>query len=155
MGRVPYIKVPAGTGGEDTLVVFDNQLSYDFKIAFAESLGLAGVFYWQIGQEIKSFSSKIRNTEPPNVSKAYYLYQNYPNPFNPETTIMYALPERAWVKLTLYNLLGKKITTLVNKNQSAGYHECVWNAKDQPSGMYFYQLTAGNFTQIRKMLLLR
>jgi len=85
----------------------------------------------------------------------FALSQNYPNPFNPQTTIRYALPEDAQVKLVVYNVAGQEIKTLVNEGQEAGYHECVWNAKDVASGIYFYKLQAGDFVQTRKMILIR
>ncbi len=90
-----------------------------------------------------------------SVSSSYGLSQNYPNPFNPTTEIRYALPEDAQVRLVVYNVAGQEIKTLVNGGQEAGYHECVWNAKDVASGVYFYRLQAGDFVQTREMILLK
>ncbi|MFA5831879.1 MAG: T9SS type A sorting domain-containing protein [Bacteroidota bacterium] len=86
---------------------------------------------------------------------SYELSQNYPNPFNPSTTIRYALPSSANVKLVVYDLLGREIATLVNEEQSAGWKEVQWNAKDVSSGIYFYKLQVGSFVETRKMLLVR
>ncbi len=89
------------------------------------------------------------------IPKAFTLSQNYPNPFNPQTTIRYALPEDAQVSLVVYNVTGQKIKTLVDEEQEAGYHECVWDGKDVASGIYFYRLDAGGFVETRKMILLK
>ena len=84
----------------------------------------------------------------------------YPNPFNPSTKIKYYLPEEAFVKLKVYNLLGKEILTVVEKNQQTGFYEYTFNAGDLSSGIYFYKLSAVNFAgketvQTRKMTLIR
>ncbi|MHB1050370.1 MAG: T9SS type A sorting domain-containing protein [Bacteroidota bacterium] len=81
--------------------------------------------------------------------------QNYPNPFNPSTTIRYALPHSAKVNLAIYDLLGRKIETLVDEVQTAGWNEVTWNAAQFSSGMYFCIIKAGNFVDIKKMILLK
>jgi len=83
------------------------------------------------------------------------LLQNYPNPFNPSTTIRYALPHRTDVMLTVFNTLGQQVATLVNGEVEAGYHEVQLNASSLASGVYFYRLQAGDFTQTRKFCLIR
>ncbi len=80
---------------------------------------------------------------------------NYPNPFNPITTIAYDLPRAVHVKLIIYDVLGRKVATLVDREQPAGRYRLVWNAAGASSGIYFYSLQAGDFKQIRKMVLLR
>jgi photosystem II stability/assembly factor-like uncharacterized protein len=85
----------------------------------------------------------------------FALHQNYPNPFNPSTTINYQLAKTGYVKLTVFDLLGREVATLVNENQSAGNHKITFNAQNSTSGMYFYRLTTGNFTQIMKMTLMK
>jgi flagellar hook assembly protein FlgD len=72
------------------------------------------------------------------------LFQNYPNPFNPSTTISYLLPKDTRVVLKIYNSIGQEVSTLVNDDRSAGYHQEVWNASNVASGMYIYQLTINN-----------
>jgi len=79
----------------------------------------------------------------------------YPNPFNPTTTIKYELPQRSEVQITIYDLLGKQIETLASKTQEPGLHSIQWSAANVPSGMYFYQIRAGEFVQTRKMVLLK
>ena len=85
----------------------------------------------------------------------FELAQNYPNPFNPATTISYTIPEAQQVQLTVYNVLGKEIATLVNKQQPAGNYKVFFDGSDLPSGIYIYKLQAGNFVQTRKMMLVK
>lgn len=87
--------------------------------------------------------------------RSMYLSPNYPNPFNPSTSISFELPGAAHVKLEVYNLLGQKIATLLEETREAGTHTVTWNASDVSSGVYFYRLTAGDFIQTRKMMLLK
>lgn len=88
-------------------------------------------------------------------SNIFSISQNYPNPFNPVTTIQYELPNRLDVQITIYDLLGREVTTLVSETQEAGHKSVQWNATNVPSGMYFYQVRAGEFVQTRKMVLLK
>ena len=91
---------------------------------------------------------------------AYTLHQNYPNPFNPITSLRYDLPEQAQVTLTVYDLIGREVTQLVNTVQEAGYRSVQWDATDlhgKPvsAGVYLYQIRAGEFVKTRKMVLLK
>lgn len=85
----------------------------------------------------------------------YVLEQNFPNPFNPSTVIRYALPVNVSVSLVIYDILGREVAVLVDGEIGAGYHQVMFDGSKLSSGMYFYKLTAGNFTQINKMLLLK
>jgi hypothetical protein len=90
----------------------------------------------------------------------YVLYQNYPNPFNPTTEIKFDLPEAVKVELKIYNVLGQEVTTLLNEVRPAGAYRVIWDSKSSngasvASGVYVYQLKAGNFTSARKMVLMR
>ncbi len=85
----------------------------------------------------------------------FQLSQNYPNPFNPSTIIRYALPTSAHVKLSVYDLLGREIATLVNEEQSAGWKEVNWNAKGVSSGIYFAKLQSGDKVQLKKMMMIK
>jgi hypothetical protein len=81
--------------------------------------------------------------------------QNYPNPFNPSTLIEYALPRDAFVRLEVFGVLGQQITTLVQEERSAGYHAVRFNAGGLPSGVYYYRIVAGDFVQVKRMLLVK
>jgi hypothetical protein len=85
----------------------------------------------------------------------FELSQNYPNPFNPTTTIRFNLPEAGNVKLTLFNILGQEIKTLVNEVKEAGTYTINFNASELNSGMYIYKIETGSFTQTRKMTLVK
>jgi hypothetical protein len=85
--------------------------------------------------------------------KEYALNQNYPNPFNPTTKIDFALPNAGWTNVTIFDLLGREVLTILNKELNAGIHQIHIDAKDLPSGLYFYRIKSGNFVQTRKMIL--
>ncbi len=89
------------------------------------------------------------------VPMEYALSQNYPNPFNPQTVIEYSLPVQSEVNLIVYDLRGQEVAHLINNNMPAGNHRVSWNASSLASGVYLYRLQAGDFTQTRKMLLLK
>jgi hypothetical protein len=90
-----------------------------------------------------------------NTISDFGLEQNYPNPFNPSTTIKYSISENGFVKLSVYNLLGEEVTTLVNNEQKAGRYEVNFNAKELSSGIYMYRLESNNFLSIKKMILIK
>lgn len=90
-----------------------------------------------------------------NIPKEFALGQNYPNPFNPATTISFALPSPARVKITVFDLLGAKVADLVDADYEAGYHNIRFDAQKNASGIYFYQISAGRFTAVKKMMVLK
>ncbi len=85
----------------------------------------------------------------------YTLKQNYPNPFNATTTIEYGIPEAAHVTIDVYDILGRRVETLVNEFQSAGYHQTIWKAGSQTSGMYFFKIQANDYVEQKSMMLLK
>ena len=92
----------------------------------------------------------------PNIAADFKLYQNYPNPFNPSTSIQYAVASRQFVSLKVFNSLGEEVETLVNEYQEAGVHSTLFIVNSTiPSGVYYYQLKAGDFVQTKKLLLLK
>jgi len=90
-----------------------------------------------------------------NNPQRYSLLQNYPNPFNPITNILFEIPCNSPVKLTIYDILGKKITSLANGNLKVGRYEVDWDASGYPDGVYFYKLETKDFSEVRKMVLLK
>ncbi len=114
------------------------------------------------GQDVYEFNSLVflDDHQSQNLPGRMTLYQNYPNPFNPTTTIRYYLPKRENITLTIHNILGQKVRTLVENYQSAGMHSLIWdgannNGQQASSGIYFYRLKTGNSVLIRKMIYLR
>ena len=85
----------------------------------------------------------------------FYLSQNFPNPFNPATKIAYQVPHKTFVTLTVYDILGREISTLVKEEMSMGAHVVEFDASHLPSGIYFYTLRATSFVETKKMILLR
>jgi hypothetical protein len=104
---------------------------------------------------------QVVSAEPEHfIPEVFTLYQNHPNPFNPVTTLRYDLPEDTQVRITIYDIMGREVRTLVNNHQSAGYKSVVWDATNdlgQPvsAGMYLYRIFAEEFVQVKKMVLLK
>ena len=99
-------------------------------------------------------------TEDPIIPDEFIVHQNFPNPFNPETEIRFALAKDSHVVINIYNTLGQQIGTLVDTQYAAGFHSVHWDGKDRngrpvSSGVYLYQIQAGEFSQVRKMILIR
>jgi hypothetical protein len=89
------------------------------------------------------------------IPDVFSLEQNYPNPFNPSTTIQFSLPEQSFVRLEIFNSLGEKVDVLIAEELNAGKYKLNWNAENLTSGTYFYSLTADNFRQTKKLILLK
>ena len=110
-----------------------------------------GVFY---------IEENMSNSETIVLPFKFQLGQNYPNPFNPVTTLDYELSKNGLVTITIYDMLGKQVKTLVNQSQEAGYKSVIWdatndNGKSMSAGIYFCQIQADGFVQTRKMVLLK
>ncbi len=113
--------------------------------------------------DMGAIESQFKKTPPTSIDDIinalpheFVLHQNYPNPFNPTTTISYQLPKQSNVELSIYNLLGQKVATLVSKKQPAGSHKVEWDATGFASGVYFYRLeTDKDFVKTRKLVLLK
>lgn len=93
--------------------------------------------------------------EVETIPTEFALYQNYPNPFNPGTLIKYHVPEKSFVSLKVYDLLGEELATLVNEEKSAGSYDVNFDAGQLSSGFYIYTIKAGNFTSTKKMILMK
>ncbi len=107
------------------------------------------------GAVLVQMPTGINDNNDPGLPTRFDLAQNYPNPFNPTTVISFALPKADHVVLEVYNVLGQKIQTLVDKNMSAGRYEVEFDASSQPSGIYFYRLAAGQNVSTKKMVLVK
>ena len=90
-----------------------------------------------------------------NAPKTYALYQNFPNPFNPSTEIKYDIPNETFVRLVVYDLLGHEVSVLVNETKRPGSYTAAWGSGNNPSGVYIYKLTSGNYEHVMKMVLLK
>jgi hypothetical protein len=108
---------------------------------------------------LENFFQESKTTDssdnPVTIPTEYELEQNYPNPFNPGTEIIFQLPETAKVQLDIFDMLGRKVATLVNEELLAGRHKVQWNADGFASGVYFYRIESTKFTKARKMVLVR
>jgi hypothetical protein len=103
----------------------------------------------------KDFSRLMALVREVQVPAEYNLAQNYPNPFNPVTTIEYALPEAARVRIEVYNTLGQIVDVLMDGFQDAGYYVVTWSAGEIPSGVYFYRIKANDYTATGRMVLMK
>jgi len=120
-------------------------------------------FFTQKGKEYslkliigtEAYINKTLSDLSKQIPESFALSQNYPNPFNPSTTIDYQVPENAFVTIKIYDILGSEIATLVNELKTPGYYKVNFNAGNFASGVYFFRLTAGKFTQVKKMVLMK
>ena len=135
-------------GRVNALAVVGNEVVVGGFFSSAGGVSANNVARWNSG------TSRVEQLSP-TAPKTFLLEQNYPNPFNPSTTIRYQLPVASEVKLEVYDVLGKKIATLVNERQSAGSYQVVWNASGLSSGTYFYRLQAGTFVETKKMIMVK
>ncbi len=108
---------------------------------------------WEI--TLPQNTTGVDNSSRDDVPGIFRLEQNYPNPFNPTTVISYQLPVVSNVKLTIYDILGRKVATLVDEVKPAGLYSVQWNAQDMPSGVYFYRIQSGPYVQTKKLILMK
>jgi len=110
-----------------------------------------------IGSLSNSFFNSVTSVTPNSevVPGAYTLGQNYPNPFNPNTTIEFSIPNKENVQIAVYNILGQKVTTVINETLESGSHTVQWNAQPYASGLYFYEMRSGTFAAVKKMILMK
>jgi predicted GH43/DUF377 family glycosyl hydrolase len=118
--------------------------------------GAGKLFEWQIGYaRSEDFPVGIDDHNIVDIPQHYILSKNYPNPFNPTTIINYELPTTNHVDLSIYNTLGQEVATIVSERQNAGTYQVQLDASDLASGVYYYQLVAGDYREVKKMILLR
>ena len=136
----------------------DNDLEWDTEYYYRVA-ALVGSYY-SYYSDIISVTLEWLGVDNDGLPTSYMIHQNYPNPFNPVTTLRYDLPEDALVNITIYDMMGRQVSTLVSSQQSAGYKSVQWNAtndKGAPvsAGLYLYTIQAGEFRQTKKMVLLK
>ena len=141
-----------GTGYVETWTGFNTVARYLELVMVGQ--GSNGVYSVAEISAYGSLATGVR-TDNSQVPVVYSLSQNYPNPFNPATTIKYSLANPQHVKLVVYDLLGRQVASLVNEKQIAGEYSVRFDARTLASGMYFYRIEAGSFTQVRKMMLIK
>jgi len=117
--------------------------------------GGRGELQGEIGYAESSIETSMNDNVLIDIPQKFVLFQNYPNPFNPSTTIEFTLPKSEFVELKVYNILGKKVSTLVSKKLNQGNHTYTFVGNNLASGVYYYRLEAENFTQTRKMIYLK
>jgi len=145
-----------------------NSVVYPVKIRlenFGEEMyslndGIGGSIFEEYitnGHEVIIHNSALSNLTLQKVviPKSFELSQNYPNPFNPSTAIRFALPENSKVTLSIYNILGEKIATLIDNEMKAGYHSVIFDGSDLSSGIYFYRIETSRWSATKKMMLLK
>ncbi len=126
------------------------------QYSFLDKEALNGSFQYRLKQKDIDGTFKYSNTvEVKNNVVLSYKLGNYPNPFNPSTKIAFEIPVSGMVNITVYNMLGQKVATIVNQRMESGDHEIIFNATGLASGMYIYRLTAGSNVMVKKMLLLK
>jgi hypothetical protein len=153
---ISLISGQQGVTANSSLIVVDLKLSAGIgSISFDDI-----VAYDQSGNQLEFTAGVTGLDDQPALPGEYALGQNYPNPFNPSTTITYDLPQAGEVSLKIFDVLGREVITLVNVSQLAGRQTAVWNGQDAAgqniaTGVYVYQLRAGQFVQSKKMVLLK
>jgi len=145
--RKAYLLNQAGINNGDSIYI-------GFREWVTNNISDGGIVNIDLVQGIGSQVNGIGNISG-LVTDRFSLAQNYPNPFNPSTTIYYNLPKSSNVKLTVYDVLGNEIVKLVDENKLAGTHKMDFNAGWLASGIYFYKLVAGDYTEVRKMSLIK
>ncbi|MEO8513304.1 MAG: T9SS type A sorting domain-containing protein [Ignavibacteria bacterium] len=146
----------------------DDTLSFHFYCRDTSNIFLQGSGFMRIRAELVSNPSQfierdfranttqtIGITNISNIASEFSLSQNYPNPFNPNTKINFSIPKGDYVSLRIYDMLGREVKVLVNGSLSAGEYQADFDAKGLSSGMYYYSLRAGEFVDVKKMVLVK
>ncbi len=164
-------RISVTSAGGDTIisVTYDDALPWS-ELADGNGYSLVAInpaaeqddpLNWQASQAINGSPGSDEKLDiklgqqDSEIPTAFRLSQNYPNPFNPTTNIAYSIPRNVHVNIKIYNMLGQEVASLIHQKMSPGNYICRWNAQEISSGIYFYVMTAGNFRQIKKMVLVR
>ncbi len=163
LGNLSYDDIEPGetstTSGAFTLEI-NETCPVETDIPFQISIASDGHIFWSDSFTIHVYESLDVTDEGSALPEVFALHQNYPNPFNPVTTLKYDLPEGSEVTLTIYDILGRRVRTLARGVEEPGHKSVMWDGNDDlgeqvSAGVYLYRIKAGDFTQTRKMLLLK
>ncbi len=162
--REPYLMNSSNT----QFITYEDTNSVRDKAEFAKRDSLGGIMIWELSQDVLSNGSQplleaitatMKSLTPivrkPDEASDFALYNNYPNPFNPSTTINFSMPKEGLVRLTVYDVLGQEVRTLIDGRLSPGEHEVTFNADGLASGVYFSVLKEGTEVSVKKMVLLK
>ena len=160
--------------GSEAIPIFDDNLATNWVAGFRLQKNNDGGFVYIAGRPYRYDNSnsyqnynyiidnwlnfipvKVNDEIPSGSSKTYKLFQNYPNPFNPSTIISYSIPVAGMVTLKIYDVLGRELQTLVSEYQISNSYTIDFNASELPSGIYFYKIFSGNYSETKKMLLIK
>jgi predicted MPP superfamily phosphohydrolase len=129
--------------------LFLNEKSYYYRVKYRDHN-----LKWSTWSNTIEFNLPHDNDDNSNITQ-YDLMQNFPNPFNSETKIIYQIPQSGFISLRVYDILGNEIATLVNQEKRAGRYEAVFDSKSLSSGVYFYKILAGNYSQTKKFIIIK
>jgi GH18 family chitinase len=166
VGHVPYLTNPTQTN----IISYDDSVSIAEKMNYVKNQGLGGTIIWALGQDYLSTGQQpllravavglglvtgIQKDLAGSIQQTFELEQNYPNPFNPTTAISYRLLADSFVRLKVFNILGKEVAVLVQDEQKAGRYTVRFDASSLPSGVYVYRLSGEGMSLMRTMIVLR
>jgi len=140
-------------GDKSQYIKFSDNCTDGYQTQFAMEIYGDGYHFWSDTFTIDVVSGIEDQSQ--EIVTEFKLNQNYPNPFNPITTIKYALPKTEFVTIEIYNTLGQKLATVLNKRMPAGYHEVKFNGQNLASGIYLYKIEAGTWQEVKKMVLIK
>jgi hypothetical protein len=166
VGHVPYLTNSTQT----TIISYDDSVSIGEKMNYVKNQGLRGTIIWALGQDNSSTGQQpllravaaglglitgIQERIAENAPRAFQLEQNFPNPFNPSTVISYQLKANSFVTLKVFDILGKEVAVLVQREQQPGAYTVRFDASTLPSGVYLYRLSGEGMSLTRTMTVLR
>jgi len=144
---------PDSFNNSPRLDFFAENIGWFFAIVEPSATERSLIGFISQGDTLGKIPTGINRLEPSIVS--FTLQQNYPNPFNPTTTISFSISSRSFVTLKIFDVMGRDVATMVSEEMSAGNYSRQWNATDFPSGVYFYRLKVGTFTETKRLILMR
>ena len=154
--KMPIVIKFSFSTGADTTVRVMNDVNNQMYSFYFNRLPTAVVFDPNNDIVVKTATLAVGiNNESSITPDKYAVYQNYPNPFNPSTSIKFDIPKNAFITLKVYDVVGKEVATLINEERAAGTYNVDWNASFYPSGIYFYKLESKEFTETKRMLLIK